>query len=46
MVDEDAILCCFLSSQGQTMTMLAVSGVDNMSATFKSNTKNTISVHV
>ncbi|KAG5980311.1 hypothetical protein E4U55_004159 [Claviceps digitariae] len=45
MVDADAILCCFLSCEGQTMAMVAVSGVENMSATFKSNAQNTISVH-
>ncbi|KAG6008760.1 hypothetical protein E4U21_003958 [Claviceps maximensis] len=45
MVDEDAILCCFLSCEGQTMAMLAVSGIDNTSATFSGNAKNTISVN-
>ncbi|KAG6082605.1 hypothetical protein E4U16_005843 [Claviceps sp. LM84 group G4] len=44
-VDQDAILCCFLSHAGQTMTMLAVSGTGNMSATFSSNDKNTVCVH-
>ncbi|KAG6024920.1 hypothetical protein E4U41_001656 [Claviceps citrina] len=44
-VDQDAILCCFLSCEGQTMTMLAVSGIDNMSVTFSGNDKNTITVH-
>ena len=46
MIDEDGILCCFLSREGQTMAMLAVSGIDNVSVTFSANTKNTISVNV
>ncbi|KAG6056066.1 hypothetical protein E4U32_005916 [Claviceps aff. humidiphila group G2b] len=44
-IDQDAILCCFLSHEGQTMAMLAVSGIGNMSATFSSNDKNTVCVH-
>ncbi|KAG6290122.1 hypothetical protein E4U46_002036 [Claviceps purpurea] len=44
-VDQDAILCCFLSHEGQTMAMLAVSGTGNTSATFSSNDKNTVCVH-
>lgn len=45
-VDQDAVLCCFLSCEGKTMALLAVSGIDNMSVTFRSTDKNTIIVHV
>lgn len=45
LVDQTAIMCCFLSGQGKTMTLLAVSGVDDMSVTFSSTDQNTISVH-
>ncbi|KAK2594995.1 hypothetical protein QQS21_007302 [Conoideocrella luteorostrata] len=44
-VNQDAILCCFLSFKGETMALLAANGIDNMSVTFQHTDTNTISVH-
>ncbi|TWU75302.1 hypothetical protein ED733_006545 [Metarhizium rileyi] len=44
-VDQDAILCCFLSHDGKTMALLAISGVGNVTATFRDNDHGVVAVH-
>ncbi|EFY87717.1 alpha-galactosidase [Metarhizium acridum CQMa 102] len=43
--DQDAILGCFLSHNGNTMAILAVSGVGNVTTTIRDNGHGVVAVH-
>ncbi|KEY65120.1 hypothetical protein S7711_04210 [Stachybotrys chartarum IBT 7711] len=42
---EDGVICSFLSPQGKHLVFLAISGMNDVCATFRSSKTNTLSVH-
>ncbi|SCO79310.1 related to seed imbibition protein Sip1 [Fusarium oxysporum] len=45
-LDKDAILCCFLSPQGQNLVFLAVGGVSHVLPVFRSEPNGKLHVHI
>ncbi|KAM3514007.1 hypothetical protein MY11210_002324 [Beauveria gryllotalpidicola] len=45
-LDKDAVLCTFADGQGRHLVFLAMSGVDDILALFRSTDTNSISLHI
>lgn len=45
-LDNEAVLCSFLSTEGKHLVLLAISGIDNVMTTFKSDQDGNVILRV